>query len=50
MITLKKAEDIENLARLVLGGMGLVGDDAKMFHMMHLMRKMLTYNVYNVDK
>ncbi|XP_075975560.1 basic juvenile hormone-suppressible protein 1-like [Anticarsia gemmatalis] len=47
VINLRKPEDIEVLARMVLGGMGLVGDDAKMFHMMHLMRKMLAYNVYN---
>uniref|UniRef100_A0A2A4JMW0 Methionine-rich storage protein n=1 Tax=Heliothis virescens TaxID=7102 RepID=A0A2A4JMW0_HELVI len=50
VITLKKPEDIENLARLVLGGMGLVGDDAKFMHMMHLMRKMLSYNTHNFNK
>ncbi|KAF9824381.1 hypothetical protein SFRURICE_002043 [Spodoptera frugiperda] len=50
VISLKKPEDIEYLARLVLGGMGLVRDDAKFMHMMHLMKRLLSYNVYNFDK
>ncbi|XP_026736126.1 basic juvenile hormone-suppressible protein 1 [Trichoplusia ni] len=50
IINLKKAEDVEHLARLLLGGMGLVGDDAKFMHMMHLMKRLLSYNVYNFDK
>nr|CAB55604.1 methionine-rich storage protein [Spodoptera litura] len=50
VISLKKPEDIEDLARMVLGGMGLVSDDAKFMHMMHLMKRLLSYNVYNFDK
>ncbi|CAH0683394.1 unnamed protein product [Spodoptera exigua] len=50
VISLKKPEDIEYLARMVLGGMGLVSDDAKFMHMMHLMKRLLSYNVYNFDK
>ncbi|CAB3254226.1 unnamed protein product [Arctia plantaginis] len=50
VISLRKPEDVENLARLLLGGMRLLNDDAKTLHMMNLMRKMLTYNVYNTDK
>nr|AAB86647.1 very methionine rich hexamerin precursor [Hyalophora cecropia] len=50
MINLKKPEDVEMLARLILGGMNLANDDAKMFHMMTMFRKMLSYNQYNMDK
>nr|ABX55887.1 methionine-rich storage protein [Spodoptera exigua] len=50
VISLKKPEDIEYLARMVLGGMGLVSDDAMFMHMMHLMKRLLSYNVCDFDK
>ncbi|XP_063362935.1 basic juvenile hormone-suppressible protein 1-like [Cydia amplana] len=50
VITLKKAEDYEYLARLLVGGMGMLNDDAKVIHVTNLLKKMLTYNLYNVDK
>ncbi|KAA2238149.1 hypothetical protein F0L68_41565, partial [Solihabitans fulvus] len=50
VISLKKSEDIENLARLVLGGLEIVGDDAKVIHLTNLMKKMLSYGQYNMDK
>lgn len=50
VVSLKKPEDVEMLARLILGGMNLVNDDAKMFHIMTMLRKMLSYSPYNMDK
>nr|AAA29320.1 methionine-rich storage protein 1 [Manduca sexta] len=50
VIHLKKAEDAEMLARLILGGVRLVGDDAKVIHLTHLLRKILSYSQYNMNK
>lgn len=50
MINIKKSEDIEYLARLVLGGIGVTHDDAKMIHLVTLFKKLLTYNLYNTNK
>lgn len=50
MIQLKKAEDFENLARMLLGGLGIVDDDAKVNNLMHLFRRLLSYGTYNFDK
>lgn len=50
ILMLNKAEDIEYLCRLILGGMGFKYDHAKVFHMMNLFKRMLTYSHYNVDK
>ncbi|XP_061713967.1 basic juvenile hormone-suppressible protein 1-like [Cydia pomonella] len=50
VITLKKAEDYEYLARLLVGGMGMLNDDAKVIHITNLLKKMFTYSLYNVDK
>ncbi|XP_068617306.1 basic juvenile hormone-suppressible protein 1-like [Battus philenor] len=49
-INLRKAEDVEYLCRLILGGMGMQHDDAKVIHVSYLVKKLLTYSVYNVDK
>ncbi|CAH2233649.1 basic juvenile hormone-suppressible protein 1-like [Pararge aegeria] len=50
VITLKKAEDFENLARMLLGGLGIMNDDAKVIHVVHLFRKLVSYGNYNFDK
>nr|XP_013189506.1 unnamed protein product [Amyelois transitella] len=50
MLTLKKPEDFETLARLVLGGIGLKHDDAKVMNLVILLRKMLSYGTYNNNK
>ncbi|XP_047990431.1 basic juvenile hormone-suppressible protein 1-like [Leguminivora glycinivorella] len=50
VITLKKAEDYEYLARMLCGGMGMLHDDAKVIHVTNLLKKMLSYSLYNVDK
>nr|AAC35429.1 diapause associated protein 2 [Choristoneura fumiferana] len=50
VITLKKAEDFEYLARLLVGGIGMLHDDAKVVHITNMLKKMFAYNVYNVDK
>ncbi|CAH0753108.1 unnamed protein product [Diatraea saccharalis] len=50
VLSLKKAEDIEVLARLILGGHGLQNDNAKIIHVSNVLKKMLSYSTYNVDK
>ncbi|XP_072932421.1 basic juvenile hormone-suppressible protein 1-like [Epargyreus clarus] len=50
IINLKKAEDIEYLCRLLLGGMGFLNDDAKVIHVMNLYKRLLTYSTYNFNK
>lgn len=50
VITLKKAEDFEYLARLVVGGIDMAHDDAKVLHISNMLKKMFAYNVYNVNK
>ncbi|CAG4928700.1 unnamed protein product [Colias eurytheme] len=50
VISLKKAEDFENLARMLLGGLGIVNDDAKVIHVVHLFRRLLSYGTYNFEK
>ncbi|CAF4849210.1 unnamed protein product [Pieris macdunnoughi] len=50
VIQLKKAEDFENLARMLLGGLGVVDDDAKVIHVVHLFRRLLSYGNYNFEK
>ncbi|XP_034829267.1 basic juvenile hormone-suppressible protein 1-like [Maniola hyperantus] len=49
-ITLRKSEDFEYLARMLLGGLGIVNDDAKVVHIVHMFRKLLSYGNYNFDK
>lgn len=49
-LMLKKAEDIEILARLLLGGIGMKHDHAKVIHVTNLFKRMLTYSHYNLDK
>ncbi|KPJ03733.1 Basic juvenile hormone-suppressible protein 1 [Papilio xuthus] len=49
-ISLKKTEDVEYLCRLILGGMGLQHDDAKVIHVTNVMKQLLSYNLYNVNK
>ncbi|CAK1585075.1 unnamed protein product [Parnassius mnemosyne] len=49
VISLKKPEDVEYLCRLILGGMGMQHDDAKVIHVTNLIKKLLSYSVYNVD-
>lgn len=50
VINLKKAEDFENLARMLLGGLGITNDDAKVIHVVHMFRKLLSYGTYNFEK
>ncbi|CAH2046689.1 unnamed protein product, partial [Iphiclides podalirius] len=50
IINLKKPEDVEYLCRLILGGMGMQNDDAKVIHVSNLIKKVLSYSLYNVDK
>lgn len=50
VVSLKKPEDFEYLARMLLGGMGIVNDDAKVIHLVHLFRKLLSYSTYNFNK
>nr|AAK71137.1 hexamerin storage protein PinSP2 [Plodia interpunctella] len=50
VLTLRKAEDFETLARLVLGSTGLKNDDAKIANLVTLFRKMLGYGLYNINK
>ncbi|CAH2085085.1 unnamed protein product [Euphydryas editha] len=50
VINLKKVEDYEQLARMLLGGMGFAKDDAKVMHLMHLFRKIMSYSTYNFEK
>lgn len=50
IINLKKPEDIESLARLLLGGISLIRDDAKVLLVTNLLRKLLSYGTYNRDK
>ncbi|KAJ2950855.1 hypothetical protein O0L34_g5213 [Tuta absoluta] len=50
LINLKKTEDIEYLCRLILGGIGFTKDDAKMFHLVTMFKKMMTYSLYNSEK
>lgn len=47
---MNKVEDFENLARIILGGMGFAKDDAKVMHLVHLFRKIMSYGTYNFDK
>ncbi|XP_045769520.1 basic juvenile hormone-suppressible protein 1-like [Maniola jurtina] len=49
-ITLRKTEDFEYLARMLLGGLGHMNDDAKVFHIVHLFRKLVSYGNYNFNK
>ncbi|KAL0830261.1 hypothetical protein ABMA28_002467 [Loxostege sticticalis] len=49
-LMLKKPEDIEILARLLLGGIGMKHDHAKVIHVTNLFKRMLTYSHYNLDK
>ncbi|XP_052741115.1 basic juvenile hormone-suppressible protein 1-like [Bicyclus anynana] len=50
VINLRKAEDFEHLARMLLGGLGIMNDDAKVIHVVHLFRKLVSYSNYNFDK
>ncbi|XP_049872716.1 basic juvenile hormone-suppressible protein 1-like [Pectinophora gossypiella] len=50
VITLKKTEDIELLARLILGGIGFTHDDAKLLNLVTMFKKLLRYSMYNEDK
>ncbi|MBR0637427.1 hypothetical protein HF694_18725, partial [Bacillus safensis] len=45
-----KPEDIETLARLVLGGINMKHDHAKVIHVTNLFKRMLSYSRYNLDK
>ncbi|XP_063826533.1 basic juvenile hormone-suppressible protein 1-like [Ostrinia nubilalis] len=49
-LILKKPEDIETLARLVLGGINMKHDHAKVIHVTNLFKRMLSYSQYNLDK
>ncbi|KAG7298914.1 hypothetical protein JYU34_017373 [Plutella xylostella] len=48
VLKIKKPEDIETLCRLILGTLHMK-DDAKVYHLMTLLKKMITYNKYNVN-
>ncbi|CAH0399633.1 unnamed protein product [Chilo suppressalis] len=50
VVTINKEQDIEVLARMLLGGYGLKPDSAKVIHIGNLLKKMLSYGQYNVDK
>ncbi|XP_050678623.1 basic juvenile hormone-suppressible protein 1-like [Leptidea sinapis] len=50
VINLKKVEDFENLARILLGGMGIVNDDAKVLHIVNVFKRLMAYGNYNFDK
>ncbi|XP_026488666.1 basic juvenile hormone-suppressible protein 1-like [Vanessa tameamea] len=50
IINLKKTEDFEYLARMLLGGLGIMNDDAKVVHVINLFRKILSYGTYNLEK
>ncbi|CAG9562296.1 unnamed protein product [Danaus chrysippus] len=50
VLNLRKSEDFEILARILLGGVGLKNDDAKVIHIVNLFKRLLSYSNYNFEK
>ncbi|XP_041979765.1 basic juvenile hormone-suppressible protein 1-like [Aricia agestis] len=50
IINLKKTEDFEYLARLLVGGIGIQNDDAKVIHITNMIKNLVTYGTYNLNK
>ncbi|KAL4709732.1 hypothetical protein ACJJTC_005535 [Scirpophaga incertulas] len=49
-VTLQKAEDIEYLARMVLGGYGFKHDDAKVIHVSNVFKRVFSINNNDINK